>query len=984
MKGGIFETEYEKLNPAQKEAVETIEGPVMVIAGPGTGKTQVLALRIGNILKQTDTPADGVLCLTFTNSGVEAMKKRLRAYGLDASKVTVSTFHAFGGKLIEEFYAHLDLPEPPVTMDEADAVGLVDDILAGHDWTHLRPRSDATRYFRDLKSLISILIRENLSPADLEREIEKDIEKLKRDPENISSKGARKGEVKKEVLNKIESLERTREVVTFYALYEEAKRERNLFDYDDILRAMVRLVSEFEDVRATLRERHLYVLVDEHQDSSAVQNEFLRAVWGPVEKPNVFVVGDDRQLIYGFSGASLSLFEEFRATFPGTKLVTLTENYRSTQTILDAADAFLASALAQGKLSANRTGAHPIHLVECDYPRDEVRRAGLFFQERIAEGVLPEECALLVPKNAQVRTSVRILKEMGLPVSAPGSLSLFEAEDFTYVMNILRIIADPHAAPAIAEVLLHPLSGVPALEAHAFLHKTYAKQLSVEALMKEDWQIGRALAEALTEAAGRSAYEMVQDVGQRFLLTNATDHEALVRRAEIIRTLLHLALALEEKFRKSKKTVALADFIAYVERLIEYGEDMPLAIFGAERGVRVMTLHRSKGLEFEAVWIAHMNERALMSGKRMGLSLPERLALLQEKKDEAAARREVYVALTRAKLYANLSYALLSHAGGDEVLASVLENMPEGHFIFESGEESRARLLAQGPVEAVSSRALPEEALTRANLRELVSVEFSKKRVSTTALNAFFECPWQWYFRTFLGLPEPEPEALTFGSVVHGAIERLVKLEKKPGAQDLEAALEAALDDCHVTEEKRRRRMMTEATRALKRVAKEFLPTLYDERESERAISYKDSRFPELTIAGKIDLMEHAGEGSVRVTDFKTGKPRTAKEIEKRDEEGRLSGYLRQLAMYSYLLTNSSKGRYEAEKSRLYFVESTDEATALYETVIGADEIDLLVQDIQDYATALESGAWTERECHHKNYPGETECPYCARAAMYQ
>ncbi len=984
MKGDtIFNTELKKLNPAQKEAVETIEGPVMVIAGPGTGKTQVLALRIGNILQQTDTPADGVLSLTFTNSGVDAMKKRLRLYGLDASKVVVSTFHAFGTKLIEEFYNHLDLPEPPVTMDEGDSVGLVDDILSSHDWEHLRPRSDATRYFRDLKSLVSVLIRERLSPEDFEKEIDKDITALKKDPENLSSRGTRKGELKKEVLNKIESLERSREVAKFYELYEEAKRARHLFDYDDILRALVRLVTEFEDVRATLRERHLYVLVDEHQDSSGVQNEFLNAVWGPVERPNIFVVGDDRQLIYGFSGASLSLFEEFRENFPGTKLITLTENYRSTQRILDAADAFLQSSLAQGTLSANRAGSHPIALVECAYPRDEVLRATLFFQEKIAAGMKAEECVLLVPKNAHVRTAVRILEETGLQVSAPGSVTLFEAPDFSYFINILRIIANPHAAPEIAAVLLDPLSGVKPLLAHTFLHKTYAKKLSVDVLLEEDFEIGRLLAEAVEKAQGQSAYHIIQAVGETFFLTAPQDHETLVRRAEIVRSLLHLSLALEEKKRGGTHN-HLSDFLEYLTRLEEYGEDVPLAIWGVEEGVRVMTLHRSKGLEFEAVWIAHMNERALMSGKRMGLTLPERLRVLEEKKDEAAARREVYVALTRAKLYANLSYALLSHAGGEEEIARVLDEMPEGHFTLEEKAESEALILKSGIREAVLSHQVAQPGVTREMLRTLVAEGFKKKKVSTTALNSFFECPWQWYFRIFLGLPEGEPEAMTFGSVVHAAIERLIKLGKKPQAKDLQAAIEEALDGCRVVQEKTRRRMSTEALRALKQFVSEFLPTLYDERESERAISYKDPRFPELMISGKIDLMEHDGGGAVRVTDFKTGKPRTAKEIEKRDDEGRLSTYLRQLAMYSYLLQHGSKGTYEAEKSRLYFVESADPVTALYETVIGGDEISLLIQDVKDYESLVLSGEWMERECHHKAYPGEMKCPYCAKASMYK
>lgn len=983
VKGGIFEAEYKKLNKAQKEAVETTEGPVMVIAGPGTGKTQVLALRIGNILKQTDTPADGVLCLTFTNSGVDAMKRRLRAYGLDASRVVVSTFHAFGSKLIEEFFTHLDLPEPPVTMDEADAVGLIDDILASEEWTHLRPRGDATRYYRDLKSLVSVLIRERLSPEDFEKEIDADIARIKKDPESFSSRGARKGELKREAENKIAALERSREVAKFYELYEAGKRKRNLFDYDDILRALVRLVTEFEDVRATLRERHLYVLVDEHQDSSGVQNEFLNAVWGPVERPNVFVVGDDRQLIYGFSGASLTLFEEFRENFPGTKLITLTENYRSTQTILNAADAFLKSTLAEGKLSANRAGEHPILLSECAYPRDEVRRAGLFFKERIAEGVLPEECALLVPKNAHVRAAAAILEEMGLQVSSPGSLTLFRAEEYAYLSHILHALDNPYASVHIAEALLNPLSGVAPLEAHRLLHKTPARSLSIETVRDAGLPFGEKLQTLFESAHGRSAYEVIQEAGEASLLNDASTHEELTRRAEVVRSLLHIALALGEK-RAGKPALTLKDVLAYLTRLEEYGEDVPLALWGEEKGIRVMTLHRSKGLEFDAVWIAHMNERALMGGKARGLALPEKLQQLGVKKDEAAARREVYVALTRAKHYAALSYAALSHTGGEEEVARVLEEMPEGHFLFEERAVSEKKLLAEGPQAAVAGKRLSKHTLSRADLRTLVAKEFSKKKVSTTTLNAFYDCAWKWYFAHFLGLPEPISETLTFGSVVHGAIENVLKLGATPKEKELKAALEEALNYHQVYDEKARRRMTTEALRALKHFAAEMLPNLYDERESERPLSAKDKRFPELTMVGKIDLMEHDGGGSVRVTDFKTGKPRTAKEIEKRDDEERLSGYLRQLAMYSYLLETAGKGKYEVEKSRLYFVESSDAASALYETVIGAEEIALLVKDIADYESLLLSGEWTERPCNHKAYPGAMECPYCKRAEMYQ
>src|SRR3989338_2835709 len=304
-----FEAEYKKLNKAQKEAVDTLDGPVMVVAGPGTGKTQILALRIGNILLKTDIKADGILCLAFTNAAVGAMKERLKRYIGEASEqVNIFTFHSFGMKVIEEHYKFLGLKEKPRLLEDTDTAIFFDQILNNHRWKYLRPRADASRYFQDLKSLISLLKRERISKEDFEMEIKKEIKYIEKNEENISTRGESKGQLKKEVLKAIEGLGHSLEIVKFLEIYEKEKKEKNVLDYDDVLENLVKLVEMSEDVASEIREKYLYILVDEHQDSSRVQNEFLTKVWGEVEQPNIFVVGDDRQLIYGFSGASIEYF----------------------------------------------------------------------------------------------------------------------------------------------------------------------------------------------------------------------------------------------------------------------------------------------------------------------------------------------------------------------------------------------------------------------------------------------------------------------------------------------------------------------------------------------------------------------------------------------------------------------------------------------------------------------------------------------------
>lgn len=480
-----FEKAFKKLNLAQREAVDTIDGPVMVIAGPGTGKTQILSLRIANILTKTDIKADGILCLTFTNSGVRAMRARLFDYiGGTATQIKISTFHSFAGNIVDEFFEVLGLDQTPTLLDDASSVSLVDEILENGEWVHLRPRGDSGKYFKDIKSLISLLKRENISPDDLLISIKSDIDKLQNDESSISTRGETKGKIKSTVESKISGLIRTTEIVKFYSEYENLKKERNLCDYDDILKYALQIIINSEDVKAELCERYQYILVDEHQDSSGIQNQILQAIWGDIELPNIFVVGDDRQLIYGFGGASIEYFEQFKTLFGKAKLITLIENYRSTQTILDTADIMLSSSLTLDKLKSNHKEMHKLSLVECAYPRDEIIRAGMEIKEKIKNGIDPNDCAILVPKNYQVKNAVAILRDMGLDVASDNTLTLFEAKESLSFINILKIIDNPYCASAIGEILFDPLFNIPPLGAHKFLQNVDKYKLSVRDLIQ--------------------------------------------------------------------------------------------------------------------------------------------------------------------------------------------------------------------------------------------------------------------------------------------------------------------------------------------------------------------------------------------------------------------------------------------------------------------------------------------------------------------
>jgi DNA helicase II / ATP-dependent DNA helicase PcrA len=997
-----FETGYKGLNPAQRLAVDTIDGPVMVIAGPGTGKTQILALRIANILLQTDTTPDGILCLTFTNSGVRAMQERLRSYvGATASRVQIATFHSFGMKLLEEFYTYLDFDppapdqsggragEPPRLLDDLQSVALVDEILHTHDWKHIRSRANPALYFGDIKSLVSVLKRERISPQQFLCEIEDEVEKIEQDPESISSRGPTKGKMKQEAIKAIEGLNRTRELVTFYELYEALKRDRNLLDYDDVLARAVELVETSEDARSTIRERYLYALVDEHQDSSGVQNEFLRLVWGDIEKPNVFVVGDDRQLIYGFGGASLSHFQGFMDTFPGTQVFTLTENYRSTQVILDSAEQLLQSSLASAKLVGNRTGTARVGLVECDYPRDEIIAAGIAIRERIASGVDANECAILVPKNAQAKSAMRVLADLGIPVAAGGALKLFEVTETQSLLSVLQSLANPFAPEYIAPLLLDSLSGIPPLVAHEYLSQNQAKKLTLAKLLESDVDEIKTWAEKLQSwlecSAANSVYALVQMIGDELLLRPSQNHEQLTRRVEVVRTMLHLILSQAEKVDAGKK-LELADFLAFIVRLQEYGTDIPLAVFAADQGVKVMTLHSSKGLEFESVWIAHLDEKSLAGKRTASFTLPESIKEKLEEQDELVIKRKLYVAMTRAKDYCVLSYARHGYTGGEQRLANVVADLPADTFDRTTLGQSED-LIRQYDIKAyVVAEKSETKNVTLDELTELVAEQYAQRNVSVSALNNFFECPWKWYFRNLLQLPEPGSVSMQFGNIIHTTIEKILKQRIVPNAEQLRDMIAENANSQPTLDERESERLQAEAHGILSRWVSERLPDIASEYESEKAFyNFHDAEFEHLKITGKIDLLEKLDEVSVRVTDFKTGKPKTKNDIEKEQEEDRMSDYLRQLAMYSYLLAGKSFDVVDVTESRLEFVEAElADKNAIYATKITSDQIQSLRDDIRDYDKALKSGKWIGRECHFKSYGKATaECQYCALAKMY-
>ncbi|MBY0376760.1 PD-(D/E)XK nuclease family protein, partial [Patescibacteria group bacterium] len=619
-----------------------------------------------------------------------------------------------------------------------------------------------------------------------------------------------------------------------------------------------------------------------------------------------------------------------------------------------------------------------IVLLEADSGFDEISSAALDIKEKTKNGVDINDCAVLVNTNSQARNALEILHGLDVRVSTVEVLNLFDQEETNSFLRILKIISEPTNSSALVLSFFDKVSGITAMEAHSYIIAHNMRDFSLEqaldeispSLFSESSKVEiwlKQLAKWSEDAKGKDLLTIIKTI-ESSILSSHKSPDRLVSEKEIINTIFLLA---EKEIAKNPQTT-LSQFIAFMYRLESYNENIPL-VLEPKDGVKVLTLHSSKGREFDYVWIAHMNERSLNSSKKSSLALPESIKDKIDEHDIEKIKRKLYVAITRAKRFCTLSYATFSKSGSDQELAKVIAELPEEVF-----ERRQAKLHNKKE----KSLEKPEKKLDE--LKKSVSKKYADRYVSVSLLNNFYECTWKWYFSNLLQIPMPVIENFEFGIEVHAVIDRILKLKDAPKEEVIISIVKEEVVKSRYGNEATKLRMESEIQLIIKRWVEHRLPEIKLGRKTEEPLSVSDKRFPHLKIFGKIDLIENLGPKEVRVTDFKTGSVRKKSDIEKLDEEGRMSGNLRQLAMYSYLLRENPKWHTDARESRLEFVESRDPKKSFYDRVILSSDIELLVKDIVDYDVLVKTGEWVDRPCNYNSYGKNTECEYCKLSEVYR
>ena len=459
-----FLREFERLNPAQRDAVEHIEGPVLVIAGPGTGKTHILAARIGRILMETDAQPHNILCLTFTDAGVQAMRQRLlELIGPEGRRVHIFTFHSFCNTIIQdnlELFGRRDL-EPLSDLERVEIIRrLLDELSLQHPLK--QGRSDIYFYENHLQNLFRQMKTENWTVDFVDKKITEYLEDLPAREEYIYKRkqgNFKKGDVKTAKLeDEQDKMERLRAAVALFPRFEKLMQDARRYDYEDMILWVLRAFRDHPALLARYQEQYLYFLVDEYQDTNGAQNEVLHRLIEYWDSPNVFIVGDDDQSIYEFQGARLKNLTDFYDSYrEGLKLVVLKENYRSSQHILDTSGALISRNeirivhnLKELGIEKILTARHaefagvPVRPTVAEYPsrlNEEVDIANQLEKLMLA-GFPLGEVAVIFAKHRQARRLMELLGKKGIPYRTRRSTNIL---DLPLIQNLRTLLDYFHA-----------------------------------------------------------------------------------------------------------------------------------------------------------------------------------------------------------------------------------------------------------------------------------------------------------------------------------------------------------------------------------------------------------------------------------------------------------------------------------------------------------------------------------------------------------
>jgi len=860
-----------ELNPAQAEACQSLRGQLMVLAGPGTGKTRVITYRYLNLLGLDGVDTENILVLTFTEKAAREMEERISSLCQTGYKeLLVSTFHAFALRFLQEEGHRLPIPRPFRIAPEVEKWQSMVRVLEATRPEELyrlpRPRDIVP----DLLKLLERAKQEMAGPEDYHR-IAGDMVGEHRLGSDVHV-----------------------QVGAVYATYQEELMKAGMLDFDDTIYWTVRLLESDEEVLQGWRERISHLMVDEFQDTNFSQLRLVELLAGT--HGNVAVVGDDDQSIYKFRGASVANLRRFRKIYPGTQIVRLETNYRSTAEVLAPATRLIGHNAERIKKQVTSDREGPAARMYLAPDRDhEVAWAVERIAELVGAGggeelVPAREIAVLVRTNAQLRPFTRSLQRAGIPYQLSGGRGFLDQPEIKDIRALLQLVVDPTDSQAAARVLAMPGLALPADLILRICAAARRDEIPVEeAAIRESMDAGEAAALArLLDLVGGLRADSLRDradevtfsVLERTRYVDLLDFPSEIQRRQAganIEKFAELVAAYCDNDRTGDARLS-----GFVEHLVaveaSQGEEAIAAIDTGANAVNLMTVHKSKGLEFTAVFVPGLVEDRFPS-RNMGEALPLPPELIVEEipgRDPRLSeeRRLAYVALTRARRYLFVSAAQRYEGGKRWKPSRFLADMgflpaPDGTVVEAPAPEPKPLVEPPTPAPAAQS-ALP---MSHPEVPELL--------LSYSQLDSYRNCPREYQYRHIYHLPtRPSPEQ-DFGIAVHAALSQILGQNRAEQPQVEEAI--AVFDRCFSQE---RFSDPVNADLWLER-GRQFIRDLHRKGRLNGRFLHADPEqsfslsLPGFKVRGRIDRIDRGERGGYKVIDYKTGDVKQEWELEK-------------------------------------------------------------------------------------------------------
>ncbi len=1037
-----FETTYKLLNPSQRLAVDTVDGPVLVVAGPGTGKTQLLSMRVANILRKTDVDPGNILCLTFTNKAAVNMRERLITLtGGEASGVMVKTFHSFAAELMNMYPDHFWNGAKLSTAPDATQIEIIQDILGrlplnnplalrfAGNFTAGKDVKNALKYVKEAgltPEKLKALITANLAYIDT---IEADLVEILAKPLSVKNlaniaeqvetlpeqgignslqplqdlghtikeslrfalqqdegtgKTKHTGKWKQRWVQSVESkkgMHKERErnewwfnLADVYASYRNSLHLRGYYDYSDMIVEVISQLQNNADMRGDAQERFLYVLIDEFQDTNAAQLQLAHLIADHPSsngKPNLMVVGDDDQSIYKFNGAELNNMLSFQSSYPAAKLVVLTENYRSSQKILDmstkiidqVSDRLVTRMPSLSKdLIAKNIPSNSGTIEHRSYATEDHELSGIaddiatLYKQQNSEN--HDSIAVLARDHASLRRIASLLDSREVAVRYEQQSNVLEhpvVQQIHYIASALVAIQDGDAAQL--DVLLSKIIRGPMwqlkpsqLWAIATSVKRTTNWLDTMLASNDDrlaeiahwllWLSQQASNEPLSVILEyiiglRASSEITSPLREYYLAHTAADTDYLQSLSA-----LRLLQSMANDFARST-SARLQEFVQFIQLSIDSGEiiaDETIFVSGPN-AVELLTVHKSKGLEFGTVFVINAVDGSWKPGTG-GRKCPANLPLQPAGDDIDDYARLMYVAATRAK-HTLIAASYREDITSKEVLATPLihEAIPRRDISAE----------ITTPSVSILEEHLHWPHLNLTDEKRNLSAQLDNFALSASSLLDFLDVskggPELFFERHLLRLPEAQSTSMAFGIAIHAALEYAQITVNGTGLQidKILSHYETSLANQFLPKH--------EHLRFLEH-GKELLHKLLTSESfwlGKGGIpeqSMGDIRVGNAQLKGTLDRININDEGLI-IIDYKTGKPLGS--FVTRDQTKAIKAWRHrmQLVFYALLVSRSSRFKAKSITGQMWYVEAASAKELIREYIPSAAELERMSQLVQ-------------------------------------